>query len=127
MSKPRILLVDDEPAFTRVMRSYLEDTGKFEVRMENDPTRVVAAAREFRPHLVLLDVIMPDMDGGEVAAQLKSDPTQKDVRIVFLTAIVSKEDVSKNGTVIGGRPFLAKPVDANELVACVERELKAAA
>ena|SRR5437870_12035401 len=127
MSKPRILLVDDEPAFTRVMRSYLEDTGRFEVRMENDPTRVVAAAREFRPDLILLDVIMPDMDGGEVAAKLKSDPTQKDVRIVFLTAIVSKEDVSRHGTVIGGRPFLAKPVDAKALIERVEQELKSAA
>jgi CheY-like chemotaxis protein len=126
MSKPRILLVDDEPAFTRVMRTYLEDTGRFEVRMENDPTRVLPAAREFRPHLVLLDVIMPDMDGGEVAAKLKADPGLKDVKVVFLTAIVSKEDVSKHGQVIGGRPFLAKPVDAEALIARVEQELKAA-
>jgi len=127
MNKPRILLVDDEPAFTRVMRSYLEDTGRFEVRMENDPTKVITAAREFRPDLVLLDVIMPDMDGGEVAAQLKSDPIQKNVKIVFLTAIVSKEDVSKNGAVIGGRPFLAKPVDAKALIERVEQELRSAA
>ena len=128
MSKWRILLVDDEPAFTRVMRNYLEDTGLYEVRMENVSTRVIHAAREFNPHLILLDVIMPDMDGGEIASQLKVDPVLGKVPIVFLTAIVSKEDVSnRGGAKISGHSFLAKPVDASELITCVERELKAAA
>src|SRR6266850_3746679 len=112
MTKRKILLVDDEPVFTRVMRAYLEDTGKFEVCMENDPTRVLSAARRFKPDLILLDVIMPDMDGGEVAYQLKADPGMSKVPIIFLTAVVSKEDVSRHGSVIGGNPFLAKPVDA---------------
>jgi CheY-like chemotaxis protein len=127
VSKWRILLVDDEPAFTRVMRNYLEDTGLYEVRMENVSTKVIAAAREFQPHLILLDVIMPDLDGGEIASRLKADAALKHIPIVFLTAVVSKDDVSSRGSVIGGNSFLAKPVDASELIACVERELKAAA
>ena len=127
MSKHKILMVDDEPAFTRVMRSYLETTGRFEVRLENDPRKALAAAREFRPDLVLLDVIMPDMDGGDVASQIKADPSLRGIRFLFLTAIVSKEFVARHGEIIGGHPFLAKPVDARELVEAVERELKAAA
>jgi CheY-like chemotaxis protein len=127
MNKRRILLVDDEPAFTRVMRDYLEQTGRYEVRMENNPESVVAVARAFHPDLVLMDVIMPDADGGEIASRLKADPTLSGLRIVFLTAVVSKEDVTKHGEVIGGRSFLAKPVDAKELVACIERELGEAA
>lgn len=125
MTIHKILLVDDEPAFTRVMRNYLQDTGQYSVRMENDPTKVLQVAREFRPDLILLDVIMPDMDGGDIAAQLRNDPDLNDVPIVFLTAIVSKDDVSRN-SVIGGNAFLAKPVDARELVDCVERQLRMA-
>jgi len=120
-------LVDDEPAFTRVMRNYLEDTGRFEVRMENDPRKAVAAARDFRPDLILLDVIMPDMDGGDVAFQLKADHALRNVPLIFLTAIVSKEFVSGHGEMIGGHPFLAKPVDAAELIEAVDRVLKFAA
>jgi len=127
MSIAKILLVDDEPAFTRTMRNYLQETGRYYVRMENDPTRVVAVAREFKPDLIVLDVIMPDMDGGEVAAQIKADERLKHTPILFLTAIVSKDDVSRNGDVIGGRPFLAKPVDAEELTDCVDKLLREAA
>jgi len=127
MKKHRILLVDDEPAFTRVMRSYLVDTGRFEVRMENDARKALAAAREFKPDLVLLDVIMPEMDGGDVASQLQADPTLRGTRFVFLTAVVSKEDVARHGEIIGGHSFLAKPVDAEELIEAVERELRSAA
>jgi two-component system OmpR family response regulator len=127
MKTYKILLVDDEPAFTRVMRNYLEDTARFEVRMENDPRKALAAAREFRPDLILLDVIMPDMDGGDVAFQLKADHALRDVPLIFLTAIVSKDFVSRHGDMIGGHPFLAKPVDATELIRAVDLALKAAA
>ena len=121
MTKRRILLVDDEPAFTRVMRNYLEGTGRFEVHMVNDPTEVVWAARTFQPDLVLLDVIMPDMDGGEVASQLKSDPACSSIKhVVFLTAILSKDDVHRHGDRIGGQPFLVKPIDAPTLVSYVD-------
>lgn len=123
----KVLLVDDEPAFTRVMRNYLQDTGRFSVRMENDSKKAVAAAREFRPDLILLDVIMPDVDGGEIAAQLKADPRLSDIAIIFLTAAVSKDDVTRQGEVIGGHTFLPKPVDAEELIACIERKLRSAA
>src|SRR5678815_5420661 len=72
-AKKRILIVDDEVPFTRMVKLNLEKTGAFEVRAENRATYAVAAAREFKPDLIILDVIMPGMDGGDVQNKLKRD------------------------------------------------------
>ncbi|MBI4590734.1 MAG: response regulator [Candidatus Rokubacteria bacterium] len=119
MDKKRILLIDDEPSFTRMLRLNLERTGTYEVREENRGAQGLAAAREFKPDLILLDVIMPDADGGTVAAQIKADQSLKNTPVVFLTAVVTKKEEG----VIGGRPFIAKPVSANEVIGCIEKHL----
>src|SRR5437764_1022270 len=106
MKKARILVIDDERGFTQLLRMALPE---YEVRIENDPTRALEAARQFRPHLILLDVLMPELDGGDVAAQLKLDSTLARVPIVFLTAIVSPK-VGSADQIIGGYSFIAKPV-----------------
>lgn len=121
MGKKRILLIDDEVSFTRMLRLNLEKTGAYEVREENKGARGLAAAREFKPDLILLDVIMPDADGGDVASQIKADQSLKDTPIVFLTAVVTKKEEG----MVGGHPFIAKPVGAKELVECIERNLAA--
>lgn len=119
MAKKRILLIDDEASFTRMLKLNLEKTGGYEVREENRGTRGLAAAREFQPDLILLDVIMPDVDGGDVAAQIKTDQNLKNTPIVFLTAVVTKKEEG----MVGGHPFIAKPVDAEEVVECIEKQL----
>lgn len=119
MAKKRILLIDDEPSFTRMLRLNLERTGAYEVREENRGAKGLATATEFKPDLILLDVIMPDADGGTVAAQLRADKNLKDVPIVFLTAVVTKKEEG----MIGGRPFIAKPASASDVIACIERHL----
>ena len=68
--KKKILVVDDEAGLTRMIKANLERTGKYEVRTENMGSRAMAAAREFRPDLMFLDVMMPDMSGDDVAARL---------------------------------------------------------
>src|SRR5437867_3684796 len=70
----KILIVDDEVSFTRLLKLNLEQNGAFEVRVENRAMAAVASAREFKPDLVLLDVIMPQLDGGQVASRFKADP-----------------------------------------------------
>lgn len=121
--KKKILVVDDEASMTRMLKRNLESTGKYEVRTENSGNAAVAAARAFRPDFILLDVMMPDMDGGQIAACLKEDKELQNIPVVFLTAIVKKEETAPTGGDIGGCEYLAKPVKAEDLVACIERHL----
>ena len=124
MNKKRILLVDDEVSFTRLLKLNLEQTNAYEVRVENWAEDALPAAQEFRPDLILLDVMMPRMLGGDVAAQLRSDPNLKSIPIVFLTATVRKKRVEEYDGIIGGFPFLAKPVSVEEVLQCLEMCLK---
>ena len=123
MEMKRILVVDDDPTVTTLVQGLLEDTGRFSVRTENRGRWGLAAAKEFRPDLILLDVLMDDLDGGAVAAQIKEDASLKDVPIVFLTAVVTKETVEMEGGMIGGNRFIAKPVDPEELIDCIDKSL----
>src|SRR3954451_13561252 len=120
MSTKRVFIVDDEAGFTRLLKLTLEKTGDFVVREENDGTRAWLAAREFAPDIIFLDVVMPRVDGGDVAQQIRSDPLLAHVPIIFLTAIVSaKED----GQEFGGFPFLAKPVSLDAITKCIEEHV----
>ncbi len=124
MEKRKILIIDDEASFTRLLKLNLEQSGKFEVKTENRGSQAVQAARAFKPDLILLDIIMPDMDGSEVANRLKSEPVTKDTPILFLTALVKDQEVeSKSGT-IGGHIFLAKPITTDELITNIEKTLE---
>ena len=72
--KKRILVVDDEPSITRLLKLNLEQTNEYVVRAENDARAAIAAAEEFKPHLILLDVMMPGLDGGELASRFEANP-----------------------------------------------------
>ena len=72
-NKPRILIVDDNPRFSHSARLILQQSGQYVVCEENDAAGAVETARSFRPDLTLLDLIMPGVDGAEVAAQIESD------------------------------------------------------
>ena len=115
MSKKKIMIVDDESGFTRLLRLVLPT---YEICEENDSNRALATALQFRPDLILLDVVMPDLDGGAVAAQIRGEPLLSRVPIVFLTAIVS-ENETKTDKTIGGFPFLAKPVSLESIMKCL--------
>jgi len=121
--KDRILVVDDEAALTRMVKLNLEKTGQYEVRTENQGTMAIAAVREFKPDLILLDVMMPDMTGDDIAAALKEDPQLKDIKYIFMTAIVTKEETEATGSEIGGNVFLAKPVKTDELIGAIRKVL----
>ena len=123
MSKKKILVVDDEASVTRMLRRNLEATGKYEVKEENSGAHAYTSAQQFQPDLILLDVIMLDMSGGEVAAQILEDESLKHIPIVFLTAVVQKEEIEDTGSDIGGRTFLAKPVKLDDLITCMEEKL----
>lgn len=124
MDKKRILIVDDEPTFTKMVKLNLEQTGEFEVREEHRATAALATAREFKPDLILLDVIMPSMDGGDLANLIKNDRMLKGTPIVFLTATVSKREAGDGGLNSGGSLFLAKPVSVDHLIKCIREHTK---
>ena len=123
MDKTRILVVDDDVGISRLVSIALEKTRLYEVRVENRSRQALPCAREFRPHLVLLDVDMPGMDGGAVAAQLRADLSLNDLKIIFFTSLISRSETAQSLISRGGDLFLCKPVDAATLVRSIETVL----
>lgn len=121
--KKRILVVDDSPSDTQLLKRYLEGSHGYVVREENDEELAVAAAKEFRPDLILLDVLMPRISGAVLAAHFKAQPELKAVPIVFLTCVVTKEEMAMVGGRIGAHRVLAKPIVLLEVAKCLKHHL----
>ncbi|HTL48598.1 MAG TPA: response regulator [Verrucomicrobiae bacterium] len=127
-AKKKILVIDDEEKFASMIKKNLEALGKFEVRVETKGAQGLQAAKDFKPDLILLDVIMPDKRGTEVAIEIRETEKINNTPIVFLTATVGKGQSEAFGGVVGGRPFtikpaLSKPVSTKDLVKCIEDNL----
>ena len=119
--KTKVLIVDDEEGFTRLAKLTLT---QYELCEENNSAQALATAKRFQPDLILLDVMMPNLDGGDVAAQIRSEPSLEHVPIVFLTAIVTKHE-ARSRPHLGGYPFISKPITATALAEKIEHYLKA--
>jgi CheY-like chemotaxis protein len=119
--KKKVLLIDDEKPFTSLLKLNLEQTGRYEVRAENWAEDAVDAARQFRPDIVLLDIIMPRMPGGNVVALFKADPLLKNIPIVFLTAAIQPSIVAMHDGIICDRPCIAKPASVEEICDVIEK------
>jgi CheY-like chemotaxis protein len=120
--KKKVLLVDDEKSFTNLLRLNLEQTGNYEVRVVNWSEDALPAARDFKPDIMLLDIIMPRMPGGNVVAQFEADPGLKSVPIVFLTAAVQRSRLEEMDGIISDHPCLAKPSSMDEIIAMIEKQ-----
>ena len=118
MKKPKILLIDDEPGLLRLMTLMLRE--RYEVRSVADATEALAAVLKFKPDLVILDWIMPTMNGGDVAQQVRADPRVCDTRILFLSAIILKREMPQE---VVGFPAVDKPIGLHELVEAIEEQL----
>src|SRR5450432_3240184 len=88
--KKRILVVDDELNFLYVIKLMLKENDRYDVRTSHLASQAQYVAHEFKPDLILLDCMMPGIDGGELAGQLQLDPLLKDTPFLFLTCTVSK-------------------------------------
>ena len=122
--KRRILIVDNDRDSTHLVKILLERAGDYLVLEENDAIKAHQSARNFRPDLILLDIVMPERDGGEIAAQIQADPELQRTPIIFLTALVTKAE-AQAGLQIQGHPFLAKPINIVELIKGIEETLSA--
>jgi len=126
MEKPiRILAIDDEESFTFFVKLNLQKEARydFKVTTANSGKEGLKLARIGRPDLILLDIMMPDMSGTEVAEALLADARTKNIPIIFVTAVVQKREVEEVAGVMGGREFIAKPVSIEELVNRIEATL----
>ncbi len=94
---------------------------------ENRGSQAVQVARDFRPDLIVLDIVMPDADGGAIAQDLGEDPQLRYIPIVFLSAIIKRNEIGGQGTAIGdgGHTYLAKPVEPDALISHIQERLDA--
>jgi len=126
VEKPiRILAVDDEESFTFFVKLNLESntTHDFKIITATRGEEGLNLAKIYKPDLILLDIMMPDMSGAEVAEELLLDDRTKNIPIIFITALVKKDEVRKDSGTVGGREFMAKPVSKEELVKRIETTL----
>ena len=118
------MVVDNEDSITRMIKLNLEGTGQYEVMTQNKGSLAVETAREFMPDLIFLDVMMPDMGGDEVATLIQEDDELRHIRIVFLTAIVTRDETANGHNEIGGFHFLAKPASTQDLIRMIETAMR---
>lgn len=110
----KILVVDDEVDVTELLEYKLQNEG-YESRVINDPLLIIGTARDYRPDLIILDIMMPDLNGIQVCRMLRADPVVKDTPIIFLTAKGDAEDRVK-GLETGADDYITKPFDSRELL-----------
>lgn len=114
----KVLAVDDDPVIQRLLQVNLEMEG-FEVELASDGADALRKMRASTPDLVLLDVMMPEIDGWGVCAEMKEDPELADVPVIFLSARAQDADVER-GTDLGADAYITKPFDPIDLVDLVE-------
>lgn len=124
--KKKILMIDDEVDFCYFTKKNLESTKEFEVIVENSAIAGIKAALEKEPDLILLDIIMPELNGSEVAFRLVNNPATKDIPIVFLTCLAEEKDLNDYDglKLVGGRRFLSKPCQTTELIKVIKEVLE---
>ena len=123
MGKKKLLLIDDDRALGEMLELKLEKTGDYDVTYSPDGDRIVELAREVKPDLVILDIDMPGTDGGEARAALQASPDTKGIPVLFLSSLVTPEDVAASGGLIGGQEMVSKRMEVNDLISRVESML----
>jgi DNA-binding response OmpR family regulator len=113
--KRSILVVDDDVDANQMVKILLEKTGLYAVSVCNRGREAFKIIQDTRPELVLLDVMMPDADGADIAAQIQREKSLEHTKIVFMTSLVSQNEI-REGSVIGGHPFISKPVSGETLL-----------
>ena len=121
--KTKILIVDDEPEVLWMLEKRLVNSGYQVVKADNGRV-AIRLAREERPGLIILDIDMPEMDGGEVAAVLRESDETQNIPIIFLTCLFTPKEEERDGRVCGNSVFMCKPYDPKDLLEEIERLLK---
>lgn len=112
-----ILVIDDEPEITEIIEAFLDNAG-YGVRVENAPGNALEIAKEYKPDLILLDIMMPGTDGYQICNRIKEDPAMANTPVIFLTGKDSKDDQGRSFQV-GGDMFIKKPFSCERLLEIV--------
>jgi excisionase family DNA binding protein len=124
--KRKVLLVDDDPDLVDMMSKVLEDDGRFEVRIAANGFDAGMMVKEYRPDLIVLDVMLPDINGKEVCQRVRADNTLEDVRIICISGMIEDDKIQELKDA-GADDFLHKPFEIEELIdrMCVQLGIEA--
>ncbi len=113
----KVLVIDDEPEITEIVDSFLSEAG-YHVMVENIPQNAVEIAKNFKPNIILLDIMMPNVDGYDICEALKKDPTLTTTPVIFLTGKDRNDDMGRSFKA-GGDMFIKKPFSCERLLEIV--------
>ncbi|MDP1854183.1 MAG: response regulator [Candidatus Omnitrophota bacterium] len=123
IKKKKVLIIDDEVFFLQLVKPLLEKAGEYEVTTLISTKDLIKRINEFKPDIILLDIIMPDADGIEVCVSLKKEPFVRDIPVVMLSAM-SRDIEKKKASEAGADDFIAKPVKKDDLINKIEEVLR---
>jgi excisionase family DNA binding protein len=123
--KRKVLLVDDDVDLVEMLTKVLEDDGRFEVRVANNGFDAGMMVKEYRPDLIILDVMLPDINGKEVCQRVRMDHTLEDVRIICISGMIEDDKIAELREA-GANDFLHKPFEIEELInrMCTQLEIE---
>jgi DNA-binding response OmpR family regulator len=110
-------VIDDEPEITEIVETFLAESG-YTVNVENDPSGALEKIRKFKPDVVLLDIMMPDVDGYTICNDMKRDSALAHIPVIFLTGKDRNDDMGRSFKV-GGDMFIKKPFSCERLLEIV--------
>lgn len=113
----KILVIDDEPEITDIVETFLTESG-YTVEVENTAINALEKARQFKPDVILLDIMMPDVDGYNVCQEIKKDPALTHIPVIFLTGKDRNDDMGRSFKA-GGDMFIKKPFSCERLLEIV--------
>ena len=126
--KRKVLLVDDDPELVETMYKALQEDGRFEVRMASNGFDAGMMVKEYRPDLIVLDVMLPDINGKEVCHRVRADTSMEDVRIICISGMI-EDDKIQELKLAGADDFVAKPFDVDILIdkMCAQLDIESSA
>jgi excisionase family DNA binding protein len=113
--KRKALIVDDDPELVELIRDVLEADGRFEVRVANNGFDAGMMTKEYRPDIIVLDVMLPDINGKEVCQRVRSDSSMDDVKIICISGMVEQDRIA-DLKAAGANDFMQKPFEIEALV-----------
>jgi DNA-binding response OmpR family regulator len=122
MEKKKVMIVDDEIDFLKIIKVNLEKTGKYEVQTLADTAGIIERVKSFNPHIILLDILMPKVDGVELCKMFSEDPAVSGIPIITLSAL-DTDNYKLIMFMQGVVDFLVKPIEVDELIAKIEKAL----